>query len=204
MIIGITGGSGSGKTAFIRELRNRFGEDQLAIISEDNYYRPRQEQMADENGVLNFDIPEAIEDSALISDILKLKNGQAIIRTEYTFNNDRLSPREIKPPAAPVIIVEGLFILHRQEIRSLINLSVLIHARDELKLIRRIHRDQQERNYPLDDVLYRYQHHVSPAYQKYIAPYLDEIDLTINNNKHFVNGVDLLASYILHCGLKKN
>ncbi len=204
MIIGITGGRGSGKTDFIRELRNRFGEDQLAIISEDNYYRPRQEQMADENGVLNFDIPEAIEDSALISDILKLKNGQAIIRTEYTFNNDRLSPREIKTTAAPVIIVEGLFILHRQEIRSLINLSVLIHARDELKLIRRIHRDQQERNYPLDDVLYRYQHHVSPAYQKYIAPYLDEIDLTINNNKHFVNGVDLLASYILHCGLKKN
>lgn len=204
MIIGITGGSGSGKTAFIRELRNRFGEDQLAIISEDNYYRPRQEQMADENGVLNFDIPEAIEDSALISDILKLKNGQAIIRTEYTFNNDRLSPREIKTTAAPVIIVEGLFILHRQEIRSLINLSVLIHARDELKLIRRIHRDQQERNYPLDDVLYRYQHHVSPAYQKYIAPYLDEIDLTINNNKHFRNGVDLLASYILHCGMKKN
>lgn len=203
MIIGITGGSGSGKTAFIRELRNRFGEDQLAIISEDNYYRPRQEQMADENGVLNFDIPEAIEDSALISDILKLKNGQVIVRTEYTFNNDRLSPREIKTTAAPVIIVEGLFILHRQEIRSLMNLSVLIHARDELKLIRRIHRDQQERNYPLDDVLYRYQHHVSPAYQKYIAPYLDEVDLTINNNKHFLNGVDLLASYILHCGLKK-
>ncbi len=203
MNIGITGGSGSGKTAFIRELRNRFGEDQLAIISEDNYYRPRQEQMADENGVLNFDIPEAIEDSALISDILKLKNGQAIVRTEYTFNNDRLSPREIKTTAAPVIIVEGLFILHRQEIRSLMNLSVLIHARDELKLIRRIHRDQQERNYPLDDVLYRYQHHVSPAYQKYIAPYLDEVDLTINNNKHFRNGVDLLASYILHCGLKK-
>lgn len=203
MIIGITGGSGSGKTAFIRELRNRFGEDQLAIISEDNYYRPRQEQMADENGVLNFDIPEAIEDSALISDILKLKNGQAIVRTEYTFNNDRLSPKEIKTTAAPVIIVEGLFILHRQEIRSLMNLSVLIHARDELKLIRRIHRDQQERNYPLDDVLYRYQHHVSPAYQKYIAPYLDEVDLTINNNKHFLNGVDLLASYILHCGLKK-
>lgn len=203
MIIGITGGSGSGKTAFIRELRNRFGEDQLAIVSEDNYYRPRQEQMADENGVLNFDIPEAIEDSALISDILKLKNGQAIVRTEYTFNNDRLSPKEIKTTAAPVIIVEGLFILHRQEIRSLMNLSVLIHARDELKLIRRIHRDQQERNYPLDDVLYRYQHHVSPAYQKYIAPYLDEVDLTINNNKHFLNGVDLLASYILHCGLKK-
>jgi uridine kinase len=84
----------------------------------------------------------------------------------------------------------------------MMDLSILIHARDELKLIRRIHRDQEERNYPLEDVLYRYQYHVAPAYQKYIAPYLEEIDLTINNNNHFRTGVDLLTSYIRQFGLK--
>lgn len=202
MIIGITGGSGSGKTAFIRELRSRFDHDQLAVVSEDNYYRPRQEQVADERGILNFDIPEAINEEALLSDIVRLRNGQEVVRTEYTFNNDQLRPREIFTKAAPVIVVEGLFILHRKEIRTMMDLSILIHARDELKLIRRIHRDQEERNYPLEDVLYRYQYHVAPAYQKYIAPYLEEIDLTINNNNHFRTGVDLLTSYIRQFGLK--
>ncbi|MBK9270103.1 MAG: uridine kinase [Saprospiraceae bacterium] len=196
MVIGITGGSGSGKTAFIKAIRNKFSGNQLAIISEDNYYKPRNEQKADLSGVLNFDIPEAIDENKFVEDVHKLIGGSAVRLKEYTFNNQLATVNEIQIDPAPILIVEGLFILHRPRIRNLLDLSILIHARDELKLIRRIRRDQEERNYPLEDVLYRYENHVSPAYQLYIQPYLDKVDLSINNNDHFTQGVEILAAYI--------
>jgi uridine kinase len=97
---------------------------------------------------------------------------------------------------AQIYIVEGLFILYHSDTRELLDLTLLIHAKDNLKIIRRINRDRDERNYPIDDVLYRYQHHVAPAYEKYIDPYIDELDIIINNNHNFDRGVDLLATYI--------
>jgi uridine kinase len=92
--------------------------------------------------------------------------------------------------------VEGLFILYHEDTRKLLDLSLLIHAKDNLKIIRRINRDKEERNYPLEDVLYRYQYHVAPAYEKYIDPYIEELDIIINNNQSFGRGVDLLSAYI--------
>ncbi len=196
MFIGISGGSGAGKTAFISRLRDLFAEHELGLISEDNYYRPREEQKEDENGVINFDVPEAIDHEAFIADLHKLKRGEFVRRKEYTFNNADQKPKELVIQTAKVYIVEGLFIFYHEDTRNLLDLSVLIHAKENLKIIRRITRDKQERNYPLEDVLYRYQHHVAPAYDRYIEPYLDEIDIIINNNNSFEKGMGLLASYI--------
>lgn len=196
MFIGICGGSGAGKTAFINALRKHFQSHELGLISEDNYYIPRNLQKKDENGIINFDVPEAIDHHAFISDLHKLKAGQIVERQEYTFNNDLQTSKLISIQTAKIYIVEGLFILHYGDTRELLDLTVLIHAKDNLKIIRRINRDKEERNYPIEDVLYRYQHHVAPAYEKYIDPYIDELDIIINNNKNFDRGVDLLASYI--------
>lgn len=196
MLIGISGGSGAGKTAFIKQLRTLFSESELGLISEDNYYKPRQLQLKDDNGVINFDIPEAIDHNAFILDLKKLKQGQLIERQEYTFNNDGQIPKTIVIYPAPVYLVEGLFILHNQDTRDMLDLKVLIQAKDNLKIIRRITRDKEERNYPLEDVLYRYQHHVAPAYEKFIEPYLSEIDIIINNNTSFDKGIDLMAAFI--------
>lgn len=195
-MIGISGGSGAGKTAFIRSLRNLFTEEQLGLISEDNYYKPRELQLTDDQGVINFDIPQAIDHNAFIEDLDKLQKHQRIERPEYTFNNQLVEPKTIVVEPAAVYLVEGLFILYHEDTRSKLDLTVLIHAKDNLKIIRRINRDQRERNYPLEDVLYRYQHHVAPAYEKYIEPYLDELDVIINNNKSFEKGIQLLAAYI--------
>ncbi|MEO6190891.1 MAG: uridine kinase, partial [Saprospiraceae bacterium] len=95
MLIGISGGSGSGKTSFIKALRDSFGLEELAVISEDNYYKKWELQTIDKNGVINFDIPEAIDHEALLCDVNKLKNGDQVIRKEYTFNNIDHIPREI-------------------------------------------------------------------------------------------------------------
>ncbi len=196
MFIGISGGSGAGKTAFINRLRQLFESHELGLISEDNYYLPREKQKTDERGIINFDVPEAIDHEAFIADLQKLKTGQIVRREEYTFNNSQRAAKILEIQTAKVYIVEGLFIFYHEDTRNLLDLTVLIHAKENLKIIRRITRDKEERNYPLEDVLYRYQHHVAPAYDRYIEPYLDEIDVIINNNKSFDKGIALLASYI--------
>ncbi|MBK9223296.1 MAG: uridine kinase [Saprospiraceae bacterium] len=196
MFIGICGGSGAGKTAFINQLRTRFTESELGLISEDNYYFPMPLQKTDNRGVINFDIPESIDHEAFISDLYKLRRGEVVSRAEYTFNNDQSRAKLLQIPPAKIYIIEGLFILYHQDTRDLLDLSILIHAKDNLKIIRRINRDKEERNYPIEDVLYRYQYHVAPAYDRYIDPYIDELDLIINNNNSFDKGVDVLSAFI--------
>lgn len=195
LIVGITGGSGSGKTTFVRKLRELFSEEELCIISQDEYYKPKERQQQDEQGVLNFDLPESIDKKAFRKDIVSLINGEAIHRKEYTFNNPEAGARELVFKPAPIILVEGIFVLHFQRIRQLIDLKVFLYAKENLKVIRRIRRDQRERNYGLDDVLYRYEHHVLPAFERYVKPYISEADIVINNNHNLELGLAVISGY---------
>ncbi|TNE63255.1 MAG: uridine kinase [Bacteroidetes bacterium] len=195
-LIGITGGSGSGKTTFIRQLRKQFPEDKLCIISQDDYYLPREEQYTDERGEKNFDLPKSFDRKAFRRDLKRLIEGETVIREEYTFNNPEAKARQLIFKSAPVIIVEGLFVFHYKKIAPLLDLKVFINAKENLKVIRRIYRDRVERNYPIEDVLYKYQYHVLPAYERYILPYKEEADLVINNNEHFDQGLDVLTGFL--------
>lgn len=195
-IIGICGGSGSGKTSFIRHIRQSFKLEELCIISQDDYYRPRAEQLVDDSGIANFDLPVSIDKKAFRRDIEKLINGEIVEREEYTFNNHEAVPKMLTFHPAPVVIVEGIFVFHFKKINPLLDLKIYLHAKENLKVIRRIKRDKVERNYPLEDVLYRYEKHVLPTYEKYIEPYRDEADIVINNNKDFEKGLELLSGFI--------
>ncbi len=195
-IIGIVGGSGSGKTFFLKNLLQHFTSEQVCLISQDNYYRPREEQPVDEKGVKNFDLPESIDFEAYKNDIIALRNGKTVTRTEYTFNNPAAQPAEIVLQPTPVIVVEGLFVLYYQEIARLLDLKLFIEARDYIKLKRRIIRDDRERGYDLHDVLYRYEHHVMPTYHKYIEPYRLSTDLIIPNHDGFDQALEVLVAFI--------
>ena len=195
-LIGICGGSGSGKTSFINSLREYFDENQLCIISFDEYYHPREHQITDDSGIKNFDLPESIDHEAFREDLVKLGKGQRVDRLEYVFNNPQAKAETKVYLPAPVVIVEGLFIYHFENIRSKIDLKLFIDTKEEYKIIRRIKRDQSERNYPLEDVLYRYEYHVAPAYEKYIRPYKELSDLIVNNNYGFDKALDVLQAFI--------
>ncbi|MCB0647349.1 MAG: uridine kinase [Saprospiraceae bacterium] len=196
LLIGISGGSGSGKTSFINELCAQFDKNEICVVSQDDYYRNRREIATDDNGITNFDVPEAFYLDEFARDIRLLKSGREVTRQEYTFNNSEKDPRMLIFSPAPIIVIEGLFVFHERDIFDQLDMKLLINAKISDKIIRRIHRDRIERNYPLEDVLYRYQNHVLPAYEKYIYPYKDEVDLIVNNSKNYSMGLTIVAGYL--------
>lgn len=191
--IGITGGSGSGKTYLIENLSSRFKPEEVCLISQDNYYRLREEQLTDENGVTNFDLPSAIDHDRFHNDLLRLKKGETIVKKEYTFNNPNAVPKTIELHPASILIVEGIFVQYFKEIENELDLKIFIEAKDHVKLSRRIRRDNEQRGYDLDDVLYRYQYHVMPVYERYIEPLKHNADLVIPNNSHFDRAIEVLV-----------
>ncbi|SHH85246.1 uridine kinase [Chryseolinea serpens] len=192
--IGITGGSGSGKTYFIEQLASHFQPQEICLISQDHYYKPIETQVIDEKGIQNFDLPEAIEREQLHADILKLKRGEPLLKKEYMFNKVDSQPKMLEFKPAPILIIEGLFVQYYPEIEKELDLKIFIEAKDYLKLSRRIRRDNEERGYDLDDVLYRYQHHVMPVYESLIKPLKHHADFIIPNNRHFERALHVMVA----------
>ncbi|MCB0478956.1 MAG: uridine kinase [Crocinitomicaceae bacterium] len=183
MIVGICGGSGSGKTSLVDKLASYFSQDEITILSMDDYYKKFEEQSKDANGIVNFDLPEAIEHDKIVRDIERLKNGEEIEITEYTFNNPKIQPatKVLKP--AKVLIVEGIFLLYFKEILDLVDLSVYIEVDSNIQLTRRLERDLSVRGYSEEQIHYQWEHHVLPCFQNYIEPFVKNADIVINNNE---------------------
>lgn len=192
--IGITGGSGSGKTFFIESLAAHFRPEEICLISQDHYYKPKEFQSLDADGVTNFDLPSSIDHELLAMDILTLKRGVKLQKSEYVFNNPSVEPRTLEFNPSPILIIEGLFVQYFPEIAKELDLKIFIEAKDHVKLTRRIRRDNEERGYDLEDVLYRYQHHVMPVYETLIEPLKQQSDLIIPNNHNFEQALHILVT----------
>lgn len=195
-IVGITGGSASGKTLFLERLLSSFDPGEVCLISQDNYYKPRHRQPVDAQGIHNFDTPFSIDFEQYATDIRKIQEGEIVFREEYTFNNAAKKPKMLTFSPAPVVVVEGIFVLYYPELADLLDLKIFIDAKDHIKLKRRIIRDKVERGYDLDDVLYRYEMHVMPTYEKYIEPFKSESDLIVTNNQSFDRALDVIRTYL--------
>lgn len=195
-IIGIAGGSASGKTSFLRDLKEFIDEEYLTIISQDNYYHPKEEQFIDENGEINFDLPTSIDRAHFHQDLVSLMANKMVEKKEYTFNNKEAEPNLIQLKPAPIIIMEGLFIFHYEEIRNLLDLRVFLDVREDIKLQRRIKRDAIERGYPEETVRYQWDNHVMPSFKTYLRPYRDDANIIITNNFTFDKGLLVLANHL--------
>ncbi len=195
-LVGIVGGSGSGKTSFLRDLLKRLPAKVCAVISQDNYYRPLHEQERDPNGQPNFDLPTSIYLERFRQDLRSLLRGEAIEKNEYTYNHrEREGQRIIVEPAA-VLIVEGLFLFHDDEIRALFDLRVFIEAPVEICKKRRLERDAKERGYPADDVEYRWTRHVLPTHEQFILPRRNDAHIIVANHESYEEGLNVVANHV--------
>jgi uridine kinase len=191
LLIGIAGGSGSGKTTFLRAIMDQFSPDQIAVVSQDNYYKSREFQVPDENGILNFDLPTSIDRDQFHLDMVSLVSDKPVEVLEYNFNNPAWIPKPVLVNPAPVIIMEGLFIFHFAEIREAIHYKVFLDAHHETRLERRIKRDQKERGFPEHEVRYQWDNHVRPAERQFMEPFRTECDLIVVANSSIREQIEL-------------
>ncbi len=195
-VVGVAGGSASGKTSILNDLMSWFEPNQVALISQDNYYYDRERQFKDENGEINFDLPTAIDRESLNQDVADLMAGKVVVKKEYTFNNPLAEPNMVAIQPAPILIIEGLFVFYYSELADKMNLKVYVDALENVKLKRRIFRDLTERGYPESDVRYRWKHHVMPSYYNYLKPHKKNCDIIINNNSTYKNGLTVLVNHL--------
>jgi len=208
-IIGIAGGSGSGKTFFLNCFLHHFKNDEVTLVSQDDYYIPAGEMTQEENKLYNFDLPATIDKQQFYLDIMKLIKGEVVYKKEYNFNNPLAVVKTLEINPAPIIIVEGLFILHFEEIACLLNHKIFIEAEEEVALNRRVRRDGMERGYPEEDVLFKWHNHVVPSYNEYLLPYKTNCNQVVLNNNdspdHIISiteqiAADLKIQYCNHEG----
>lgn len=181
-IVGICGGSASGKTWFIQHLWEKIGAEYITIVSQDNYYKPITEQEKDENGEINFDLPQGLNLDTLHKDIERLKRGEAVSLFTYEFNNPAKEKQELTLQPRKIILVEGIFLFHHPGLFSQFDLTIFIEAPAETKLQRRLRRDSEERGIPGPMAEYQWLYHVMPAYEQYILPYRDRADMVVYNH----------------------
>lgn len=195
LIIGITGGSGVGKTTLINKLYKEF-DGKITTLSLDNYYKPKSEQIVDENGVTNFDLPTALDTTQLEFDLNLLLNNEAIKQKVYTFNNPDKEDNYLIIEPNEILIVEGLFVMHYPFVKSKLDFSVYLSVDKEKQLERRLKRDMTERNYTEESILYQWHNHVIPSYDNFVSPYKNESDLIITNNIQFDDNINVLSKVI--------
>ena len=195
VVIGITGGSGSGKSCLVRDVISSFATRKITVLSQDDYYLDRKAHPEEESGYINFDVPQALDLAALVADIDTLMLGKSVKRKKYQYNLVEEGAEYILQPAE-LLLVEGLFLGSNPQLRTLLEHVVYVEAAEHLRLIRRIKRDRLERNYPLEEVLYRYEHHVMPSYYEHVAPLKTEADLIIDNSADYHQCLNQLLEYL--------
>lgn len=188
-IISICGGSGSGKTTFTDKVRKHVKED-VSVIHMDSYYLPKlPSDLETSNGQPNFDHPDAFDWKLLTKHLKALKSGKSIESPTYDFKkNSRLKKSIIVKPSQ-VILFEGIFSLYHEDIRKISDITAFLHVEADIRFIRRLHRDVEERGRSLDSVITQYYETVRPMYQKYLDPQRQYADFIVGEETDIAAGI---------------
>ena len=169
LVIGIAGGTGSGKTTLMQRLVERFGSD-VTVLSHDNYYHRRDDMPFEQRCKVNYDEPAALETDLMARHLNALRHGQAIDCPVYDFSQHNRSDETVHIEPKPVIIVEGILIFENKQLRDLMDIKIFVDTDADVRLCRRIRRDVRERGRTLESVIEQYQTTVKPMHEKYVEP----------------------------------
>lgn len=196
LVIGISGGTGSGKTTVVSQIINELPTDEVCVISQDSYYKATDNLSYKEREKINFDHPRAIDFELLQNHISSLKSGEIIEQPVYSFVTHNRTKDTVKTHPRKVVIVEGILIFNHRELLDLFDIKIFVHADADERLIRRIRRDIKERGRSIDEVLNRYQDTLKPMHDQFIEPSKNFADIIIPNDRHNTVAIDIVRTVI--------
>ncbi|MBP7343717.1 MAG: uridine kinase, partial [Clostridia bacterium] len=195
LIIGIAGGTGSGKTTLTSRLKERFGND-VSVISHDNYYRSQDDIPFEERVKMNYDHPDSFETDLLISHLEQLRKGYSIECPIYSFSEHTRTKQTRKINPTKVIIVEGILIFQNPELLNMMNIRIYVDTDPDVRILRRILRDVKERGRSLDSVVTQYLSTVKPMHEQFVEPSKRNADIIVLEGGYNLVALDMIIQRI--------
>lgn len=195
MIIGIAGGTGSGKTTLTLRLKERFGDD-VSILYHDNYYKSHSDMPYEARTKLNYDHPDAFDTPRMIADLEALRRGEAIQSPtyDYTIHDRARETVEVRP--TKVVVVEGILIFENRTLRDLMDIKIFVDTDADVRILRRITRDVKERGRSLDSVVTQYLTTVKPMHEQFVEPSKRFADIVVLEGGHNVVALDMIIQRV--------
>jgi uridine kinase len=194
-VVGIAGGSASGKTTIVSQIKEAFGDD-IVVISHDSYYKAHDELPFDERSRLNYDHPNSFDTELMVEDIKKLKNNQEIDVPVYDYTIHNRTDQTVHVIPKKVIIVEGILILENADLRDMMDIKVFVETDADERLMRRISRDVSERGRSVDSILNQYAQTVKPMHEQFVEPSKKYADLIIPRGGENLTGINILMEHL--------
>ena len=194
-VVGIAGGSASGKTTIVSQIKEAFGDD-IVVISHDSYYKAHDELPFDERSRLNYDHPNSFDTELMVEDIKKLKNNQEIDVPVYDYTIHNRTDQTVHVIPKKVIIVEGILILENADLGDMMDIKVFVETDADERLMRRIRRDVSERGRSVDSILNQYAQTVKPMHEQFVEPSKKYADLIIPRGGENLTGINILMEHL--------
>lgn len=183
VIIGIAGGTGSGKSTFTNRLKKAFG-DSISVLYHDNYYKAHDELPFEERKLLNYDHPDAFDSDLLVHDIMELKEGRSIISPTYDYTIHNRAKETVLVEPRKVILIEGILTLYDPRLRDLMDIKIFVDADADERILRRVIRDTKERGRDIENIVDQYLTTVKPMHYLYVEPTKRLADIVVNSGKN--------------------
>lgn len=196
LIIGITGGTGCGKTTVVNQIVKELSGEEVTVISQDSYYKDLSHLTFEERTKINFDHPNSIDFELLKEHLLALKAGRSVQSPTYSFVEHNRAKETVLLKPTKVVIVEGILVFSHPDIRELFDIKIFVHADSDERLIRRIRRDITERGRDVAEVLHRYQTTLKPMHLAFIEPAKEFADIIIPNNRRNKVAIDIIKTIV--------
>ncbi len=203
LVVGIAGGTASGKTTVARKIHEALSPSRVAFIDQDSYYRDLKDMSLEDRREVNFDHPDAFDTDLLVNHIKQLKAGNAIEKPVYNFVTSTREARTVAVNPADIILIEGILVLHMDAIREQLALKIFVETEDDVRIIRRLTRDIKERGRDFDHVVHQYFKHVRPMHMGFVDPSKRHADIIVPHGGNNDTAIDMLVG-ALRAKLQRN